>query len=231
VRKQLYLDEYPSFGEFDQACLINLVADLGAQFPTIVEVGSWLGSGSTRILIEHVKRFGGRLHCVDTWEGSPGIARHAEIREAYDIYESFWENVRRAGGADCVEAHRLPSTEAASSFADGSLDMVFIDADHAFDRVSADIRAWQPKLRSGGLLCGHDCETRVTAQNRDLLWQARDRDHTTGQYPFPVWHAGVILAVDEIFAGQARLWAEEGVTLPDGRHGAASVWDVRARSE
>jgi predicted O-methyltransferase YrrM len=227
VGKSLYLEDYPSFGEFDQVCLRNILAELKTKSPTIVEVGSWLGTGSTRILIEHVKHHGGRLHCVDTWEGSPGVARHTEVLATYDVYESFWENVRQAGGADYVEAYRMPSTDAASSFADHSIDMVFIDADHAYERVLADILAWQPKLRPGGILCGHDCEARVADQDRDALWQARSKDHMTGQAPFPVWHAGVILAVDEVFAGQARLWAEEGVTLPDGRRGAASLWEYR----
>ncbi len=226
MKKPIYIGEYPSFGEFDQACLSNILSGLNAKKPRIVEVGSWLGSGSTRILIEHVLRHGGRLHCVDTWEGSPGVARHTEVLAAYDVYESFWENVRRAGGANCVEAHRMSSADAAAIFDDHGLDLVFIDADHAYDRVRADIKAWRPKLRSGGILCGHDCETRVTDQNRDMLWRARNKDHIIGQAPFPVWHAGVILAVDEMFAGRARLWAEEGVTLPDGRHGAATLWDI-----
>jgi hypothetical protein len=228
VSKPLYLDDYPSFGEFDQACLKNILAGLDTPSPVVVEVGSWLGSGSTRILVEHVVRLGGILHCVDTWEGSPGVAAHARMVAGYDVYETFRENVRRAGGANRVKAHRVPSEEAAAGFADRSVDMVFIDADHVYDRVRADILAWKPKLRSGGILCGHDCETRVTPDNVDSLRQARDKDHVAGQNPFLAWHPGVILAVDEVFAGRARLWAEQGVTLPDGRHGPATLWDIRA---
>ncbi|WP_298254065.1 class I SAM-dependent methyltransferase [Bradyrhizobium sp.] len=224
--KVLYLKDYPSFGDFDQACFRNILAELTVDSPTIVEVGSWLGSGSTQILIEHVKRFRGRLHCVDTWEGSSSVPEHAELLATYDVYESFWENVRRAGGADRVEAHRMPSTIAAACFADRSVDMVFIDADHAYDCVRADILAWRRKVRLGGILCGHDCETRVTEANRDLLWKARNGDHIPGGPLFRDWHPGVILAVDEVFGGAARLWAEKGVTLPDGRHGPGTLWDL-----
>lgn len=51
---------------------------------------------------------------------------------------------------------QMDSVEAARSFADNSLDFVFIDADHSYDAVMADIAAWQPKVKPGGWLGGHD---------------------------------------------------------------------------
>ena len=39
---------------------------------------------------------------------------------------------------------------------DKSLDFVFIDADHRYPAVIKDLAAWVPKLKPGGVLCGHD---------------------------------------------------------------------------
>lgn len=48
------------------------------------------------------------------------------------------------------------SCNVSENFADNSLDFVYIDADHKYDSVLADIRAWWPKIKSGGILCGDD---------------------------------------------------------------------------
>jgi predicted O-methyltransferase YrrM len=52
--------------------------------------------------------------------------------------------------------HRALSQEAVEHFADESLDFVYIDANHGFEAVQADMRLWFPKIRPGGVLAGHD---------------------------------------------------------------------------
>ena len=39
---------------------------------------------------------------------------------------------------------------------DGSLDFVYIDGGHDFDNVMLDLILWSPKVRSGGVVSGHD---------------------------------------------------------------------------
>ena len=59
------------------------------------------------------------------------------------------------------------TVNAASKVADGSLDFVFIDADHG--AVAADIQAWRSKLKPGGKLCGHDIDWWSVRQDVERL--------------------------------------------------------------
>jgi hypothetical protein len=53
----------------------------------------------------------------------------------------------------------VPSVAAAALFAPRTFDLVYIDASHVEENVLADLEAWYPKVRPGGLLCGHDWNT------------------------------------------------------------------------
>jgi uncharacterized Rossmann fold enzyme/SAM-dependent methyltransferase len=63
------------------------------------------------------------------------------------------------GRATLVKAF---SVDAAKDVADGSLDFVFIDADHREESVRADIEAWRPKVKPGGMLTGHDAQNKFS---------------------------------------------------------------------
>jgi cephalosporin hydroxylase len=55
-----------------------------------------------------------------------------------------------------VKIHRGGSLDIASQFADRYFDVIYIDADHHYDAVLADLFAYAPKLKSGGILWGDD---------------------------------------------------------------------------
>ena len=51
---------------------------------------------------------------------------------------------------------RKTSMEAVGDFADGSLDFVYIDANHEFKFIAEDLSEWTKKVRKGGIVSGHD---------------------------------------------------------------------------
>lgn len=51
---------------------------------------------------------------------------------------------------------REDSLVASRRFVDGSVDMVFLDAQKTYEACLGDIEAWFPKVRVGGVMSGHD---------------------------------------------------------------------------
>lgn len=51
----------------------------------------------------------------------------------------------------------MDSAEASREFPDESLDFVYIDAQHEYEAVLRDLRAWYPKVKRGGVIAGDDC--------------------------------------------------------------------------
>ena len=78
----------------------------------------------------------------------------------YDSHDELMHNVATVtggwGGRPLVDIRKMRGREAATSYADGSLACVFIDADHSPDAVYQDIVTWLPKVAKGGVLAGHD---------------------------------------------------------------------------
>jgi len=73
--------------------------------------------------------------------------------------KALWEKrIRRYRNR--IKILPFPSVTAAGRVKDASLDFVFIDADHSYECCLEDIKAWHPKVRAGGLICGHDYHQR-----------------------------------------------------------------------
>jgi len=91
-----------------------------------------------------------KLYCIDSWTPYEGNWRGANYQlNAYKKAE------KRLSKYDTVIIPQ-PSIEASIDFDDGMLDFVFIDGNHIFDHVMADIIIWSRKVKSGGIVAGHD---------------------------------------------------------------------------
>ena len=55
-----------------------------------------------------------------------------------------------------VTITRGASTDVAQTFTEESIDAVYIDGDHEYSAVVADLHAWIPKVKRGGMVAGHD---------------------------------------------------------------------------
>lgn len=75
------------------------------------------------------------------------------LQNAEDIYKEVFKNAQILKNVTII---RKESLEATNDFASNSLDLVFIDAIHTYISCKRDIEEWLPKIKKGGLLCGHD---------------------------------------------------------------------------
>lgn len=122
------------------------------------EIGVFTGAMSERLL-----RWRDNLNLimVDSWEGDG-----AAYRDRADFHNSLSQDQQDAAcfyagkctdfAGDRRRIIRKRSVDAAGDISNASLDFVFLDAGHDYESVRDDIDAWLPKLKPGGLLCGHD---------------------------------------------------------------------------
>lgn len=106
-----------------------------------------------------------RLVCVDAWQAYPGYREHV-TQEKLDRFHL--ETCERLAPYGC-QIIRAWSQDAARLVPDGSLDFVYIDANHTLDHVIADLGSWIPKVRSGGIVAGHDYGRASVGQVREAV--------------------------------------------------------------
>lgn len=96
------------------------------------------------------------LVAVDIWRDD-GVPEHNDRGETQAQIDRFYQGVLDiAATYPAVKVVREYSDKAAAQFPDGFFDFVYLDADHRYESIVADIAAWWPKVRSGGVLAGHD---------------------------------------------------------------------------
>jgi hypothetical protein len=154
-----------------------------------VEIGVSRGHSALRLL-EHGVRF---LYLVDPWKSYGGYLESPEGRDDYweAIYKEAMTKLAPHGGK---HGHlRMTSAEAIRHIPD-SLDFVWVDGNHVYEFVLDDLKTYWPKIKAGGVLCGHDytnapptCEVKkavdefasvhgvqvITRPDKDSCWTIR----------------------------------------------------------
>ena len=117
-----------------------------------VELGSFKGEFAKTIL----SGWEGKLYMVDVWrpmkdEEYDDTSNHKNHMDAYSMAMNNIKGFETRGFM-----LRMDGNEASKLFADESLDFVYIDANHTYEAVREDINNWYRKVKSGGLIMGHD---------------------------------------------------------------------------
>jgi len=146
------------------------------------EIGVFAGDFSERIL--HVVR-PARLHLVDPWryETEPeyssawyGGTKGGSQADMDAVYASVCRRFAPQVQAGTVAIHRASSVDEAAAFPDAYFDWVYVDGNHRYEFVKADLEGYASKVKPGGLIAGDDYQV--------VGW----------------WEDGVTRAVDEFIA-------------------------------
>lgn len=153
----------------DAPIFAQLIAEIRPRL--IIEVGTWKGASALHMasLCDELGLEETRILCIDTWLGAYefiGADNDPErnLMRVYgwpQVYYQFVANVKRQEQEARILAFPQTSLIAGRWLRHHRVvaDLVYLDGSHDPDDVSADIRAYWPLLRAGGVLFGDDYDT------------------------------------------------------------------------
>jgi predicted O-methyltransferase YrrM len=115
--------------------------------------GAEIGSGTGRTAME-LLRTNPEFHLTIVAFYPNHMEHYGSTPRAQKLFRQRLRRFPKEG----VRVLWMPSHEASFEVPDHQLDFVFIDADHSYEHCLEDIRDWAPKVRPGGLICGHDMD-------------------------------------------------------------------------
>lgn len=146
-------------GFFNFSEFYDFIASNFENGATFIEVGAWFGK-SVIYLAQRVKSLNKiiKIYAVDTWEGTKNESMLMDIVKQFggNIYGEFINNIKDCNVDDLITPIIKDSCLAAENFSDNSVDFIFLDADHSYEAAKSDILTWYPKVKSGGIISGHD---------------------------------------------------------------------------
>lgn len=167
----------------------------------VVEIGCYSGASSLALLrgaAEHVISIDLMVGVSNDFVTCPmDVVRGVLIDRCSKFGGSRWSFIQGDSAFYC------------NMFADNSLDLVFLDGAHDFASINKDIEGWWPKVKDGGIMCGHDFEPACANIPPEIMEEVKW---------LPIYHGmevGVYCSVLDHFSH---------VDLPDIR---STVWVAR----
>lgn len=150
VGNQYFIEIPEMIGAVD---LAKLFAEL--EFTKGVEIGTDQGQYA-EVLAQSIPNL--ELVCIDPWKATSYVkGEQPESGENQEFFDKrYAETVERLKEYPNVDIWRTTSMMGLESIGDYSLDFVYLDGNHDFLNVTQDIHHWLKKVKSGGVLAGHD---------------------------------------------------------------------------
>ena len=135
--------------------LMDLIKNSNGKVQKVAEIGVWK-STTTKKVLANCSDLISQYWAIDPWP--------IEFRDRYYIKkftDEAWEGLYLHACSlmfwfPKLYVVRTDSFNAAKLFPDKYFDLIFIDAEHEYERMMEYIPTWLPKVSSGGYLTGHD---------------------------------------------------------------------------
>lgn len=186
-----YIYDIPSLmSSSDLDSIYKLVSNL-PENSNILEIGCFLGSVTCTI---KEACNSSNLYCVDIWSDET----HSQYMQGYDrkiIKKNITSNLEawRSNTNHLTNTFMYQFNSMAVEF-DTKFDFIFIDGDHTYNNVRAELIKYSKYLKPNGYIAGHDygiapCTKAITefATNNDLaVWTMEDSVWHYKPYKVPV---------------------------------------------
>lgn len=97
-----------------------------------------------------------KLYMVDAWQTIPNQFGDGASEQVWHDKNYSAAMLRVNFAIEKVKVLRGISWDMAKNVEDESLDLLYLDACHSYGCVMNDLKAWAPKVKSGGIIAGHD---------------------------------------------------------------------------
>jgi GT2 family glycosyltransferase len=111
------------------------------------------------------ERLSTKCYAVDTWQGDEHAGLYSE-----EIFEKVNAHHQKHY-AEFSRLLRMNFDDAATYFADGSIDLIHIDGLHTYEAVRHDFETWLPKLAPGAVVLFHDTNVRERGFGVWKIWE------------------------------------------------------------
>jgi hypothetical protein len=139
----------------------------------VVEIGSFLGSGSILFAGALKLKGAGKLHCIDPFDGSGdafSVPVYHDLLEqsgaGKSLRQCFDAHIRDAGLSEWVEVHPFRGEDIAPEW-DIPVDLLFLDGDQSPEGARLAYDSWFPKVKIRGMIAIHNSGPREYAEHHD----------------------------------------------------------------
>jgi predicted O-methyltransferase YrrM len=156
LARQPDLDELEGFLWRREGARLAFLAERVPDGECIVEIGSNRGKSSCFLARGSKAGNRGKVHCVDLWTlGGQGEYQHLGFDEEATL-ATFRQQVADKQMKSMIVEHMGDSVEVAGDWSGPPIGLIFIDGDHRYEAVKADVEAWLPHLAPQAWVCFHD---------------------------------------------------------------------------